>query len=289
MKKRFIIAGFVPLLCILSSVWLSQVFGYDEIVVKSGATLSGKVMLKGIAPPTRIFHLVFSPNMAFCGRVSDGKGNRLLKEFTVSSEGGFQDVVVAVVGVEKGKPFNLAPRVDIENCRIAPFVTPIRNNYPIVLSNKDTVSHDIQGYSLSKEGYTFGIFNTPLTPEATASTQTRLRNGHYLFRTQCGVHDFMQSWGMAVGNPYFSVTREDGSFEISDLPAGEYDLIAWHPYLKIETQRVRVGENAKETVHFEMDASQVDIPLYSRQKEYRLETALKPDQLVPPAVELQKE
>ena len=94
---------------------------------------------------------------------------------------------------------------------------------------------------------------------------------------------------MAVGNPYFSVTREDGSFKIQDLPAGEYDLIAWHPYLNISTQRVRVGENAKETVNFEMDASEVDIPLYSRQKEYRLDTAFKPDQLIPPEVELQKE
>jgi len=38
-----------------------------------------------------------------------------------------------------------------------------------------------------------------------------------------------------------------------------------------------------------MDASNVDIPRYSVQKEYRLDTTLKPDQLVPPAVELQQE
>ncbi len=206
----------------------------------------------------------------------------------MAADGGFADVVVTVVGVEKGKPFNLAPKIEIENCRILPFVTPVRNNDLISLVNQDTVSHDIQGYSLSKESYTFGMFNKPLLPETTAVAQMRLRNGHYLFRTQCGVHDFMQSWGMAVGNPYFAVTHEDGSFEISGLPAGEYDIIAWHPYMKIVAQQVRVGEHAKATANFEMDASEVDIPLYSRQKEYRLDT-LQSDQLISPAVELQKE
>lgn len=281
-KKSTFIA--ILVLSLLSPAW-----GYEEMVVTSGATLSGKVVLKGQAPPSRIFHLVFSPNIEFCSRISDGKGNRLLKEFRVAADGGFSDVVVAVVGVEKGKPFTLAPKIDIENCRILPFVTTVRNNYPISFVNKDTVSHDIQGYSLSKESYTFGMFNTPLIPKSTASTEVRLRRDHYLFRTQCGVHDFMQSWGMAVGNPYFAVTGADGSFEIPDIPSGEYDLIAWHPYMKISAQRIRVTENGKVNANFEMDAAGVDIPLYSRQKEYRLDTALKPEQIVSPSVELQQE
>jgi hypothetical protein len=264
------------------------VLGYEEVSVTSLATLSGKVTLKGAVPATRIFHLVFSPNIAFCSRVSDGKGNRLLKEFRVASDGGFQDVVVAVVGVEKGKPFNFVPQIDIEDCRMLPFVTPVRNQYPIALVNHDPVHHDIQGYTL-KENYTFPMFNKPLVPAANSSAKIRMRDGHYIFRTQCGVHDFMQSWGIAVGNPYFAVTGKDGQFDISDIPAGEYDLIAWHPYLKIETQRIKVGEQGKITANFEMDASFVEIPLYSTQKEYRLDTTLKIDQIVSPSVELQIE
>jgi len=283
----FIIHLLLPLL-FSAGVSIQYVFGYEEVAVISGATLSGRVTLKGPVPATRIFHLVFSPNIAFCGRISDGKGNRLLKEFHVASDGGFRDVVVAVVGVEKGKPFHLAPKIDIENCRVLPFVTAVRNQHPIALINRDPVIHDIQGYTL-KGDYTFGMFNKPLLPETTASEKIRMRNGHYLFRTQCGVHDFMQSWGIAVGNPYFAITGEDGSFEISDLPAGEYDLMAWHPYLEVVTQRIQVGENGKENVHFEMDAAGVEIPFYSVQKEYRLDTILKQGQIVPPAVELQKE
>lgn len=265
-------------------------WGYEEGTVTSGGTLTGKVFLKGTPPPARIYHLIFSPNIDFCIRVSDGRGNRLLKEFRVAEDGGFQDVVVAVIGVEKGKPFEHTPEIKIEDCRIAPFVAPVRNNYPISLINKDPVMHNIQGYTLTDGATfaaTFAMFNAALGPENAATKEIRLRKGHILFRTQCGQHDFMQSWGMAVGNPYFAVTGPDGSFTIPDLPPGEYDVIAWHPHMKVRVGSVMVPKEGKAALNFEFEASEVVIPLHDLQTEYRLENYLQPEHLVPPAVELQ--
>ena len=265
---------------------LSVGWGYEEITVTSGGTVTGKVFLKGTPPPARIFHLIFSPNIDFCGKISDGKGNRLLKEFRVSEDGGFQDAVVAVVGVKQGKKFDYTPELDVETCRISPFVVSIRNHHPINLANKDPIAHDIQGYTL-QDDYTFAMFNKPMVPESTAAKSILLRNGHYIFRTQCGVHDFMQSWGMAVGNPYFAVTGPDGGFTIPDLPPGTYDVIAWHPYMKVQAQKITVPANASVALNFQFDASEVDVPLYNLQKDYRLQTALQPHHLVSPSVELQ--
>lgn len=261
-------------------------WGYEEGPVTSGGTITGKVFLKGTPPPARILHLIFSPNIDFCGRISDGKGNRLLKEFRVADDGGLQDVIVAVVGVKKGKPFHFKPEITIENCRVVPFVTPVRNNHPISLINKDPIAHDIQAYTLAEE-YTFAMFNKPLKPEDGAEKQVRFRKGHYIFRTQCGVHDYMQSWGMGVGNPYFAVTAPDGSFTISDLPPGVYDVIAWHPHMKVQAQQMTISENGKVDLNFEFDASEVEIPLHDLQTQFRLDTALQPRHLIPPAVELQ--
>ncbi|MBI3811376.1 MAG: carboxypeptidase regulatory-like domain-containing protein [Nitrospirae bacterium] len=261
-------------------------WGYDEIVVSHGGTLSGKVMLQGTRPPTRIFHLIFSPNIDFCGKVSDGKANRLLKEFEMSEDGGFRNVVVAVVGVKAGKKFDYNPELTIDTCRIGPFVTSVRNHHPITLVNKDPIAHDIQGYSL-QDNYTFAMFNKPIVPNSTAVKPIELRNGHYIFRTQCGVHDFMQSWGMAVGNPYFSVTGPDGSFSIPDLPPGTYDVIAWHPYMKVQARQVTIPADGKAAMNFQFDAAQVDIPLYGFQTGYRLETALIPLHPIEPSIELQ--
>lgn len=267
----------------------SASWGYEEIEVASGGTLTGKVFLKGEPPPPRIYHLIFSPNIDFCIRISDGRGNRLLREFRVAEDGGLQDVIVAVVGIEKGKPFNFTPAINIEDCRIAPFVTPVRNDHPISLVNKDPVMHNIQGYTLADGATfaTFAMFNAALGPENAATKEIRLRKGHYLFRTQCGQHDFMQSWGMAVGNPYFAVTGSDGSFTIPDLPPGTYDVMAWHPHMKVRVGSVTAPEEGKAALNFEFDASEVVIPLHDLQTEYRLENYLQPEQLVPPAVELQ--
>lgn len=284
MLRKLVFAGL--LLC---SVFFHRSFGwgYEEVTVKSGGTLSGRVVLKGTPPPARIFHLIFSPNIEFCRNISDGKGNRLLKEFHVAKDGGFQGVIVAVVGVQKGKPFGFTPEINIENCRISPFVTPVRDRYPISIVSKDPVTHDIQAYTL-KDAYTFAMFNKPMPPKSIASKEVRLRKGHYLFRTQCGVHDYMQSWGMAVGNPYFAVTDQEGHFSISDLPPGTYHVIAWHPHMEVQAKRITVPAEGKAKLNFDFDASEVGIPLHDLQPGYRLQTWLRPHHLVPPAIELQK-
>ena len=276
----------MALLLLFFCVDASPVRAYEEGPVVSGGTLSGRVFLKGTPPPARIFHLVFSPNIEFCGKISDGKGNRLLKEFHVSPDGGFQDVVVALVGVPRGKPFDYTPALTVDTCRITPFVTPVRNHHPIRLVNNDPVTHDIQAYTL-QDDYTFAMFNKPMISKNHAVKQVRLRKDHYLFRTQCGVHDFMQSWGIAVGNPYFAVSGPDGSFQITDIPPGTYAVIAWHPHMKVQAGEVTIAPNGSAQVEFRFDASEVKISLHDLEKGYRLRTALDPLPMPVPSVELQ--
>lgn len=263
-------------------------WGYEEGSVIDGGVLEGRVLLKGAPPPARIFHLIFSPNIDFCIKISDGKGNRLLREFQASPDGGLKNAVVAVVGIERGKPFDYLPEITIENCLVAPFVTPVRNGRPFKMINKDPIAHDVQGYTL-KDSYTFAMFNKPLVPESEESKTIRLRKGHYLFRTQCGVHDFMQSWGLAVGNPYFAVTGEDGRFTIPDLPPGEYDVIAWHPHTKVRAGQIKITSNGKTELNFEFDAAEISIPAHDLQEQFRMGTALQPHHLVQPSVELQRQ
>jgi hypothetical protein len=281
--RNIVIGLIVMAVSLMSPDWT---WGYEEGPVASGGTVTGRVVLKGTPPPSRIFHMVFSPNIEFCTRISDGKGNRLLKEFRVSEDGGFRDVVVAVVGVEKGKPFDYTPRIELENCRIGPFVTPVRNRHPFMIVNRDPVVHDIQGYTI-EDPYTFAMFNKPMLPESTAVKEIRFRNGHYIFRTQCGVHDFMQSWGLAVGNPYFAVTGPDGSYTIPDLPPGTYDVVAWHPHMSVRAERITVTADEKVELNFEFDSSEVEIPLHDLQTAYRLQPALDLIPLKPPSIELQ--
>ncbi|HET8760713.1 MAG TPA: carboxypeptidase regulatory-like domain-containing protein [Nitrospiria bacterium] len=261
-------------------------FAYQEIVVQDGGSVTGRVQLNGTPPPARIFHLVFSPNMAFCGKISDGAGNRLLREFRVAKDGAFEGVVVAVVGVEKGKRFDYTPTLDIENCRISPLIMPVRNGRPLKMINKDDITHDVQAYSM-RDDFAIQMFNKPMIPNMRAEKTVRMRKGHYVFHTQCGVHDFMQSWGMAVGNPYFAVTAADGTFTIPDLPPGQYDVLAWHPHLPVQSAQVTVSAKDRAAVDFMFEAKDVDIPLHDLQERYRLDTALDARPMPEPTLERQ--
>ena len=64
--------------------------------------------------------------------------------------------------------------------------------------------------------------------------QFQLSKGRKTFVMQCGFHAYMESWAIAVDNPYFAFTNEKGEYEISSLPPGTYRIRAWHPSVKQE-------------------------------------------------------
>ncbi len=254
---------------------------YDEAPVADGGRVSGRVVLTGTPPPARIFHLILSPNPDVCSRIADGRGNRLLPEFRVDPAGGLADTVVMIVGVERGKPFPETTALAIENCRMAPFVLPLRDRQPLPLVNRDTIAHDVQAYTL-KADYTFAMFNRPLEPKEQRAETVRLRPGHTFFRAQCGVHAFMQAWGIAVGNPYFAVTGADGGFAIDGVPPGRYYLLAWHPLLEPTAREILIEPNGAVTADVAFAADAVRIPLHDLQTSYRFDTFVHPGDFPPP-------
>ena len=50
----------------------------------------------------------------------------------------------------------------------------------------------------------------------------------------------MSAYIVALENPFFAVSGEDGSFSISNLPPGEYTLVAWHEQLGSKEIPVKV-------------------------------------------------
>jgi hypothetical protein len=72
---------------------------------------------------------------------------------------------------------------------------------------------------------------------------------------QCGFHAYMISWGLAVENPYYAVTGQDGTFSLTDVPPGEYVLVAWHPETgPMLEQKVTVPAKGTASANFEFKA-----------------------------------
>jgi len=225
---------------------LSVAWAYEEIQVVDGGTIAGKVTMTEGTPIPKGFNLITFPDPVYCGRISTGTGWRILQEFSVAADGGLKDTVVLLVDAKKGKPFMFeSPTIEARDCRFLPFVSVVKDRSEVNVVNLDPVFHDIQAYETSHLGPRV-LFNTPLpmnphhkrnvgadSHEHLAGEPMkeviRMTKDRRIFVMQCGFHAYMESWGMAVDNPYFAITQADGTFSLGDVPPGDYTLMAWHP------------------------------------------------------------
>ncbi len=243
---------------------------YEEIAVPDGATITGVVKLDGQVPKPKGYNLLTLPDPYYCGRISDGQGWRILQPFQVGPAGEFRDVVVYLEGVDRGKPFDDAalPQIEARDCLFLPFTTVVRGDQSVTVVNMDPVMHDIQAYETSHLGARV-LFNVPLpmNPQHPRNLKDRsdaamyhkhmagapmkqlvnLSKGRRIFVMQCGFHAYMESWGLAVKNPYFAKTDEQGRFSLSNVPPGTYKLVVWHPYVR-STNEQTITVAAQETV-----------------------------------------
>lgn len=226
---------------------LGSVYSYDVIEVEHGGTIEGTISLDGVVPEPKGFNLITFPDPMYCGRISNGRGWRLLHDFVVSRQGGLKDAIVLLEGIDAGKPFDLSvPLIEARDCMFQPFMTIVRNGHAVEVINMDPVMHDIQGYETSPEAGARVLFNTPLimnhqhhrgdlhamhnhAPGKSLIGPIYLNKGRRTFYMQCGFHAYMESWAMAVNNPYYAVTDADGKFVIDGIPPGTYQLVVWHP------------------------------------------------------------
>ena len=244
---------------------LSLAWAYEEVPVMDGGTIAGKVTITEGTPIPKGFNLITFPDPVYCGRISTGTGWRILQEFSVAPDRGLKDTVVLLIDATKGKPFTFEPpTIEARDCRFLPFVSVVKDRSEVNVVNLDPVFHDIQAYETSHLGPRV-LFNTPLpmnphhkrnvgadSHEHLAGQPMkeviRMTKDRRIFVMQCGFHAYMESWGMAVDNPYFAITQADGTFLLGDVPPGNYTLMAWHPGVGT-TMEKNVTVPAKQLVH----------------------------------------
>jgi hypothetical protein len=242
----------VVFLSVLAVAWGTAllprpVLAYEVVDVQQGGVIEGTVILEGPAPDPKAFNLVTFPDPVYCGRISNGRGWRLLRDFVVGPQGGLKDAIVLLEGVEAGKPFETSvPLIEARDCMFQPFMTIVRNGHAVEVINMDPVMHDIQGYETSPEAGARVLFNTPLVmnhehhrgdllathnhaPGKSLVGPIYLNKGRRTFYMQCGFHAYMESWAMAVNNPYYALTDANGKFSMDQVPPGTYQMVVWHP------------------------------------------------------------
>ena len=266
MKK---ILSIVTLIISISSLASTSGWAYQEMEVTNGGTIQGKVTLIGEMPYPRIYHLILFPNIDMCAEIdTDDEMNRVLEDFKVSPDGGLKDVVVTIKHVDAGKPFNKEPiNITAENCKFLPDVNVIRQGESFKIDNIDAVMHNSQVYQKERGKI---LLNIPIPAEEVSDGKITFKKKYKIMQMICGMHEFMQTWGYRVQNPYYAQTKIDGNFKIDNIPPGEYKVTAWHYLIKRQSQKVKIAAGETFDLNFEFDADKVIRPFYETIKSGRI-------------------
>ena len=236
---------------------------YKVMSVDNGGSIKGRVSLTGKVPSPRFFPLIASPNLEYCNRISDGKGHRILFDFTVSESRGLKDTVVKLIGVPKGKPFlSKIQKMVMNRCHTPKYVIGARNGETLLLENTDPIRHEIVAYEFTDGG----VNQRSHRPVDANTSQTRdifVKSKTENFLIKCNLHPFLQSRGIIVENPYYAITDEEGNFSIKDVPPGTYKVVAWHPFISNQIRTITIEPENQSTLNFEFNGTNVQRTIYN--------------------------
>lgn len=125
--------------------------------------------------------------------------------------------------------------LDQKGQTFVPFVLPIVVGTTVDFLNSDESGHNV--FSPDGETYDLGMW-----PRGEFRSHRFEQEGVY---TQlCKLHSSMIAFVVVLSNPFFSVTRDDGSFEIEGVPPGDYVLRVWAERREASPVPVRIGTDA---------------------------------------------
>ena len=238
-------------------------FKYKVISVDNGGSLTGKISLIGDSPQPRFFPLIFSPNIEYCTRISDGKGHRILFDFTISDSYELKDTIIKLIDIKKGKPFSRKiQKLVMNRCHIPKYVIGVRNGESLLLENKDPIRHEVATYEFSKRGADQKS-NRPVDKNSSQFRDVFVKHDTKEFLLKCNLHPFLQTRGTMVDNPYYAISDKEGNFSIENIPPGTYKVIAWHPFIPNEIGMVSIKANQVSKIDFAFKSKNIRRKLYN--------------------------
>jgi plastocyanin len=181
------------------------------------ATVSGTVKFDGTAPKASKIDMSQDPG---CKGANEA-------ENVVVTGGDLANVFVYVKDGLGNRTFDVPKDpvvLDQQGCRFRPRVQAAPPGSTLELGNGDAVLHDVHGHLGAAT-----VFNVAM-PRAWARTpQLLTRPG--LIRIGCDVHAWMSAVVLVTPTPYVTVSGEGGRFTLAGVPAGSWQLVAWHERL----------------------------------------------------------
>ena len=196
------------------------------------ASVSGRIRFEGHLPaPT---HINMSADPA-CAKQHAGAGLSG-EEFVTGASNTLGNVVVFISDGLGSRSFDVPTDpavIEQKGCMYEPHVLALRANQKLRVVNGDKTTHNIHPMPANNREW------NKAEPADTILEETFPRE-EVAIPIKCNVHPWMRGYVAVFKHPYFAVTGKDGSFDLRNLPPGDYTVEAWHEKLGTVTQKVTV-------------------------------------------------
>ncbi len=198
-------------------------FRHDAVADGAWGTIKGRIVYSEDAPVPEKINV--ERDAEICGIVG------LVEEslFVHKDNRGIRNVAVWLetrdeipIHPDLKDPPQKAPILDNRDCRFEPRMLGVRTGQTFELKNSDPVPHNAAVYARRTQPFSEIIpMNQPLQKKFTKAETLPVR-------VDCSIHSWMKAWLIVADHPYIAITRENGSFEIANVPAGEWKFRFWH-------------------------------------------------------------
>jgi plastocyanin len=203
--------------------------------------IKGVVSLTGKAPEMKV--PAKRKEAEFC------KGKEVVYNAVIAKDGKLKDALVRIEnGGVKGK-FE-APKtkavIDQVDCMYTPRIQGVVSGQEIDIKNSDGTLHNVHTYKGSESWF------NQAQPKG-AEPVTKELEDTSIIKFSCDVHPWMRGFVVVTDHPYFAVSAEDGSFTIDKVPAGTYNVEAWHASYGMKKGTAEVTDDKPAEVAFTFD------------------------------------
>lgn len=240
---------------------------------KGTAVIKGKAVFDGAAPKPKALPITGDNHCVQAhkspqpdqGTIVYGKDGNTIPYVFVYVKSGIKD---------KYAPPATPAVIDQEGCMYHPHVFGLVAGQQLNIKNSDPTNHNIHSLAKKNPSFNFAQPNKDMVKELKG--KDTFNKEEIMVKIKCDVHAWMSTYCGVLTHPFFAVTKDHiecpkgqeagrGGFEIKELPAGDYELAAWHETFGEVTQKVSIKDGETKEIEFKFGAKADATPPNSRE------------------------
>lgn len=202
--------------------------------------VTGVILFEGNPPVGKKLNLP-----AACARQHQGDA---YSNEVIVKDGKLKNVLIQVVkgheALDKGTVPSEELIMDQRGCIYTPRVAAARVGQKVTFVNSDPLFHNVRSVTQVNEKFNVAMPNKN-------QRETKIFTKPELFlQAKCSVHPWMGAYVAVMDHPYFAISDDEGKFTLKNLPAGTYEIEAWHEVFGTQRQQLKVNAEGSSEVKF---------------------------------------